>query len=226
MINKKITLLITVVLSMVAVSACAQTDVIANASLTSFNEILKAMPDSVTSDEVNAGWSLEAPDKSARFIWGKDYSKTPMYDVMLEFDAKPFIDAGLDTSKLDESVVVVNDKLQVGRELGDKEVKYDGDVTPFTSFEQIIKIQRDAIGFHIALDHFNVDIGNGNKFEWAKDMSKNDKDIVFVLDPQVFIDAGVKPENVEGWTFAKVEVMDAKGKPVQVDKFLKPFNLK
>jgi poly-D-alanine transfer protein DltD len=62
-------------------------------------------------------------------------------------------------------------------------------------------------------------------FEMAKDMSKNDKDIVFVLNPQAFIDAGVDPAKVEGWIFAKIKVEDAKGKMVEVDKLLKPFNL-
>jgi hypothetical protein len=48
---------------------------------------------------------------------------------------------------------------------------------------------------------------------------------VFVLNPEPLIAAGVDPQKVEGWAFAKVEVhMD--GKPTEVDKFLKPFDLK
>jgi hypothetical protein len=62
-------------------------------------------------------------------------------------------------------------------------------------------------------------------FEWAKDLSTNDKDIVFVLDPGPFIAAGVDPGRIEGWVFAKVPVMDASGKPVEVDKILKPYDL-
>jgi hypothetical protein len=45
------------------------------------------------------------------------------------------------------------------------------------------------------------------------------------LNPQPFIDAGVKPDKVQGWIFAKVPVKDKNGKPEEVDKFLKPFNL-
>jgi hypothetical protein len=62
-------------------------------------------------------------------------------------------------------------------------------------------------------------------FEWAKDMSTNDKDIVFVLNPEPFIKAGVDPNKIEGWAFAKVTVDDANGKPIEVDKILKPFNI-
>jgi len=89
----------------------------------------------------------------------------------------------------------------------------------------LVELKRDAIGYHSALDHYGVDLGNGNAFEWAKDMSTNDKDIVFVLDPKVLTDAGVDPTKVEGWVFAKVKTMDANDKPIEVDKFLKPFSL-
>jgi hypothetical protein len=56
-------------------------------------------------------------------------------------------------------------------------------------------------------------------------MSTNDKDIVFVLNPEPFIKAGVNPNNIKGWAFAKVTVDDANGKPIVVDKILKPFDL-
>ena len=87
-------------------------------------------------------------------------------------------------------------------------------------------MNRDHIKYHTALDHYGVDIGDGNMFEWAKDLSTNDKDIVFVLNPQIFIDAGVDPDKVEGWVFAKVSAEDEDKKPIEVDKFLKPFSIK
>jgi hypothetical protein len=62
-------------------------------------------------------------------------------------------------------------------------------------------------------------------FEWAKNLDTNDKDMVFVLNPSPFIAAGINPEKIEGWAFAKVTVDDENGKPIEVDKFLKPFNL-
>ena len=84
---------------------------------------------------------------------------------------------------------------------------------------------RNVIGYHGALDHYGVSIGAGNLFEWAKDLRANDKDIVFVLNPSPFIDAGVDIAGIQGWVFAKVTVDDENGKPVEVDKLLKPFNL-
>ena len=200
-------------------------DVVGKESVTSFKAVLAAADDKVTPDEMNGGWSLAAPDGSIRFIWSKDYSKSPMHDVMLELDAQPFLDAGLDAGKLPESFSFYDGKLMVGTKLGKDELKYSGEATPLASYEVIVSKYRDAVGYHAALDHYNVSVGNGNLFEWAKDMGKNDKDIVFVLDPAPFIAAGVDPNAVAGWVFAKVPV-DIDGKPTEVDKLLKPFNLK
>lgn len=212
----------------VSLAACQATDVVGKMAVTSFEAVLNRIPDKITSDEVNNGWSLESPT-GERFVWSKDFSKAGNPDLMLEFDAKPFINAGLDVNKLPkENYLYVKDmdKLIVHAELGDNKFTYSGEPKPVDTFNKIVETNRDSIGYHEALDHYGVAMGNGNMFEWAKDMSKNDKDIVFVLNPQPFIDAGVDPAKVEGWVFAKVPVMDENNKKIEVDKLLKPFDLK
>ena len=109
--------------------------------------------------------------------------------------------------------------------IGMKNNGYESSENANDAFEELVANNRDAIGYHAALDHYGVALGNGNMFEWAKDTSTNDKDIVFVLNPQPFIDAGVDVTQVEGWVFAKVETMED-GKKVEVDKLLKPYDLK
>lgn len=212
----------------VSLAACQATDVVGKVAVTSFEAVLNKVPDKITSDEANNGWSLASPT-GERFIWSKDFSREGNPDIMLEFDAKPFIDAGLDVNKLpQENYLYLEDVnlLIVRAELSNDQFTYSGDIKPLDTFKKIVETNRDSIGYHEKLDHYGVALGNGNMFEWAKDMSTNDKDIVFVLNPQPFIDAGVDPAKVEGWAFAKVEVKDDKGKDIQVDKLLKPFDLK
>jgi hypothetical protein len=228
---KEIVLLSIGVAVLFSFTACKSLDVVGKASVTSFEKVLKAIPGNVTADEMNSGWSLEAPDGSVRFIWSEDYSQSPLHDVMLELDARPFLDAGLDASKLPANYAFYEDMLMVGTKLGEDKLTYSKDVTALAAFEQIANKYRSSIGYHAALDHYNVSLGDGNLFEWAKDFSVNgatkenqDKDIVFVLNPEPLIAAGVDPAKVEGWVFAKVTV-DIDGKPTEVDKFLKPFDL-
>jgi hypothetical protein len=213
-----------VLLALAAVS-CGQLDVVGKNSVKSFDKVLRQIPQSVTSDEMNGGWSLAAPDGTARFIWSRNYAESPLHDVMLEFDAAPFIAAGLDPDQLPENFAFYEGMIMVGTKLGQEVLQYTGESTPLASYEQIVKLKRNTIGYHGSLDHYGVNLGDGNLFEWANNMSTNDKDMVFVLNPEPFINAGVDPARIDGWVFTKVTVDDANGKPVEVDKILKPFNL-
>jgi hypothetical protein len=215
---------VALVLSAAALS-CGKLDVVGTDSVKSFEKVLQQVPRAVTADEANGGWSLAAPDNSARFIWSRNYAESPLYDVMIEFDAAPFLAAGLDPAKLPGNFTYYEGRIVTGTKLGTERLKYPGEITPLASYEQIVRLKRAAIGYHMALDHYGVNLGGGNLFEWAKDMNANDKDMVFVLDPAPFIAAGVDPSRIAGWAFAKVTVDDENGKPVQVDKILKPFDL-
>lgn len=199
-------------------------DVVGNGSVDAFEAVLNVPEVRVARDETNAGWSLAAPDGAARFIWSEDYSKSPLHDVMLELDAQPFLNAGLDPSKLPGDIAYYDNTLMLGTKLGPDELQYAADPTPLAAYEQIVKLYRSSVSYHMALDHYGVNLGNGNLFEWAKDMDANDKDIVFVLDPAPWIAAGADPNAIDGWAFAKVTV-HIDGKPTEVDKILKPFDL-
>ena len=206
-------------------------DVVKSGSVASFDKVLKTIPGQVAEDEKNVGWSLTAPDGTVRFIWSQDYSSSPLHDVMLEFDAKPFLDAGLDMEKLPENYASYEDMLMVGQKLGNDKLTYEGEPTALAAYEQIVHKYRGSLNYHSAMDHFGVKLGDGNMFEWAKDMEVNtttnqtqDKDIVFVLNPEPLIAAGVDPEKVEGWVYGQVPV-EENGRMVNVYKFLKPFDL-
>jgi hypothetical protein len=209
------------------VVSCDKLDTVGNYSIRSFDGLLNSAPQLVSEDDADRGWSFAAPDGSARFIWSRNFAASSLFDVMLEFDAVPFIAAGLDPARLPGNFYFNSESnvLTLGTKWGTEQLPYNGEVTPLASYEQIVKLNRQSIGYHGAADHYGVDVGNGNLFEWAKDVTTNDKDIVFVLNPEPFIAAGTDPDRIEGWLFTKVTVDDENGKPVQVDKILKPFDL-
>jgi len=216
-----------VLFTLLAITACSKLDVVGNDSIRAFNDLLQSAPQLVSEDKENNGWAIIAPDNSVRFSWSKNFAESPTYDVMLIFSAAPFIIAGLDPSKLPDHFIFLNGMIiAVGTKLGNEKLSYNGEAAPLASYEQIVKLKRSAIGYHGQMDHYGINLGNGNMFEWAKNITTNDKDMVFVLDPAPFIAAGTDPAKIEGWTFAKVTVDDANGKPVEVDKILRPFNLR
>lgn len=224
---KKMIFLTAVITFVLALSGCQAADVVGKISITSFEAVINAASDKVTTDEVNGGWSLESAG-GERFVWSKDFSAEGKPDLMMELDAKPFLDAGLEPTKLDSEMYLFDSTtgiLMVHSELGADKFAYSGEQQPLDSFKQIVTTHRDSIGYHEKLDHYGAAFGNGNMFEWAKDLATNDKDIVFVLNPQPFIDAGVDPAKVKDWVFAEVEVKNEKGEKELVDKFLKPYNL-
>lgn len=224
---KKMIMVVAVLALVFALAGCQSTDVVGKVSITSFESILNTIGDKVTADEMNGGWSLQSAG-GERFVWSKDFSAEKKPDLMMELDATPFLDAGLDPGKLDKETYLFDSTsniLMVHSELGADKFSYTGEAKPLDSFKQIVATHRDSIGYHETLDHYGAAFGNGNMFEWAKDMATNDKDIVFVLDPKPLIDGGVDPAKVKEWVFAQVEIKNDQGNKELVDKFLKPYNL-
>jgi hypothetical protein len=231
----KMAVKLTVLFPLLVITAfsCSKLDVVGNDSVRAFNDLLQSaqveqfstLPITVI-HPVEKGWYIDAPDGSARFILGQSARQLPPYNVhkvvMLQFDPTPFVAAGLNPGLLPEYFTVYKDSIVV-------EISFESDLlssTALSMYQHILRLNRNSIGYHMQMDHYGINLGNGNMFEWAKNLATNDKDIVFVLDPAPFIAAGTDPAKIEGWTFAKVTVDDANGKPVQVDKILNSFNLK
>ncbi|GHU74643.1 hypothetical protein AGMMS49992_16700 [Clostridia bacterium] len=214
---RKFTMVIVlVVLAAVVLTGCTSVDVVAKDALRSFKDVLVMLP---AQEESTTEWYVEAPDGGAQFHWTGAI-------VQVKVAAQPFIDAGLDVALLDnadeEWIYFAQDFVMEPKSMSGAAAQ----------FEYIISVGRSALGYHTAMDHYNIALGGGNMFEWAKDMQVNgaskqnqDKDVVFVLNPEPLIAAGVDAEKVEGWAYATVSV-EENGKPVDVWKFLKPIDLK
>ena len=136
---------------------------------------------------------------------------------MIETPLKPFVDAGLDVSKLGDGYKVVDDMFYLTADYG-KGTGLKNTVTD--SLFESVEYDRNMLSYHQKLDHYGIGLTAG-KFEWAKDYSTNDKDIVFVIKAQPLKDLGVDVNNINGWVFATVEEEDGS----KVDVLLKPYDL-
>ena len=229
---------VSIIISIFSLAGCTSTDLVAKYANTAFAAVAAASLDRVAWSEEDYGWSISSPEGD-QFHLSSDFSRNAATGGMADmekpdaefvFEASPFIAAGLDITKLPPAEGIKYEledgKFMLHFELGSDVFAPDAKKSIEATFAEMVKYQRSRIGYHEKLDHYGIKLGNGNMFEWARDMSKNDKDIVFVLNPEPFIAAGVDPAKIQGWIFAKVEMKDDAGKTVQVDKLLKPFNLK
>lgn len=204
-----------------SLSACSSLDVVGKESARAFENLLDVLPPEKTEWTAGDSWLIPAPDQQAAVHIFLNENSLSDYVWAMEVSAQPFVDAGLDLEKLDGWVY--KDGILSMRLILENDAPAE-EASPLTIYNEVLKNHRSEIGYHTALDHFNIAFGSGNMFEWAKDLETNDKDVVFVLNPEPFTAAGVDPNRVEGWTFAKVSVT-INGKATEVDKLLKPFNL-
>ena len=207
---------------------CAGTDIVATVANSSFKKVLDASAGRVGYSEKDSAWTL-ASTAGDQVLFSSDFATADGADVTFSFDAAPFLAAGLDPSKLSLGEGIKNE-LKDGRltfrfDLGKDKFAADAKKSLEATFAEIVRAQRQRIGYHEKLDHYGIKLGGGNMFEWAKDLATNDKDTVWVLNPAPFIAAGVDHAKVAGWAFAKVESKDANGKTQIEDKLLKPFDL-
>jgi hypothetical protein len=207
-------------------AGCSAIDVVGRTAISTFQALMDATSGSVALDAAANRWVLTSQG-GERFTWSADFAGTAS-DFQVSFDATPFLAAGLDAAKLPAERYTFDAAsaiLTLSFEAGGEKFTYAGAATPGETFRKIVAAHRSIIGYHAALDHYGIALGDGNMFEWAKDMAKNDKDIVFVLNPEPFRAAGVDPARITGWIFTQIPVKDASGKTVDVDKFVKPYNL-
>ncbi len=206
---------------------CSALDVVGKTAVTTYQALLAAVPNSPGLDAATGRFFVQSPG-GERFEWSRDFSASGP-DFLISLDAAPFLEAGLQAEKLPPGRYALDPatrRLSLAFEAGGERFVWRSEPSPLQGFQKIVASNRKLVGYHEALDHYGLALGDGNMFEWAKDMSRNDKDMVFVLNPEPLLAAGVDPARVRGWAFAKVEVKDSAGAKVQVDKFLRPYELR
>jgi hypothetical protein len=215
--NKKIILAAAAsVLSALILTGCASTDVVLKYSPDSLKKIVDKYPELVTDVTAADGYYSLSADGETALLVSRDYKATGAEDILLETPLQPFIDAGLEPSKLGEGYKAEGGTFYLTADYGSS-----GKADDFTdALFKSVKAERSALSYHQTLDHYGIGLGKG-KFEWAKDYTTNDKDIVFVIKAAPLKDLGVNVNNITGWTFATVQEADG----TNVDVLLKAYNL-
>jgi hypothetical protein len=216
-------ILATTLLSTAFLAGCTATDVIGKVAVSSFSTLTTLTETSSVQLGETHYWKINTLDAQGLYLAIDSSSKA---DAILEIKASPFIEAGLKVDQIkDWQFNAASDTLTWSADLASSPYGPDASKSALDAFKALIKNNREAIGYHEALDHYGIKLGNGNMFEWAKDDKTNDKDMVLVLNPEPFLSAGVDPTRLKGWIFTKVDVLDDKGNPIKVDKFLSPYEL-
>ena len=215
--KKIITITAILALSAVILAGCSSTDVVLKYSPDSFKTIAEKYPNIIKDNTKTDHYYYLTVDGETTLKISHDYSLTGTDDIMLQTPLKPFVDAGLDVSKLGTGYKVADDMLYLTADYGNGTGMKD---TVTDSLFESVKHDRSVLTYHQKLDHYGIKLTAG-KFEWAKDYTTNDKDIVFVIKTQPLKDMGVDVNNISGWTFATVQDTDGSN----VDVLLKAYNL-
>lgn len=203
-----------------SLSACSRFDVIGNEAIDKMKQVINDTPIEVTETDIN--YELQAPDGMAKLSWSKNGKEDIQYDISLSISIEPFVKAGMKPELLPEGTVW-QDTMVYGFKSNSKSKE-----TVTSAADRVAELldqNRDRIEYHSSLGHFLLNLSEQASFEWAQDMQMNDKDIVFALNPDMLMKAGLNPNQVEGWTYAAVEVMNENGEMVETMKLLKAFQL-
>jgi len=215
---KKIMAVSALVISLaVLTAACSGADVVRKYRPGSFTKIVAAYPDLVTDTTKTDHYFSLTVDGQTMLKISHDYSLTGANDIMIVTPLKPFTDAGLDPAKLGDGYAVSGDMFELTADYGNGTGMKD---TVTDSLFDSVTHDRSVLTYHTALDHYGIKLTNG-KFEYAKDYTNNDKDIVFVLAADPLKAVGVDVQNVSGWVFKTMQNEDGSS----IDVLLKPYDL-
>jgi len=210
---------IALALALVAIvlTGCVSADVILKYSPSSLDKIVEKFPTLVTDNTETDHYFYLSVDRETTLKVSHEFDMTGAEDLVIQTALKPFTDAGLDPAKLGAGYRTDEASLYLVADFG----AGTGEQNTITSalFESA-KANRAVLTYHADLDHYGIALPAG-KFEWAKDDTTNDKDIVFVIAAKPLADLGVDVQNIEGWIFKTMK--DDAGK--DFDVLLKPYSL-
>ncbi len=216
-----------------SLAACGNKDVeenITEKGINAFNEIVETYPDKKGFHDAMQHWGFEV-ESGEKFEWSNDMSANKA-DFAMVVQAEPLINAGLDVEKLDKNVWLFEEagKDSMGMEQPALLIlPYDISDTKTTSTESdesmqaLLAADNDNLIYHEDQQHYVLNLGGTNEVIWTEELGLNDSDMVFVLDAESLIAAGLDIDKLEGsgWVFK-----EASDKDKTPDQIIKTYSLK
>lgn len=225
-----VTLSSVLVLSLAACGNKEVEETVSDKGVSAFNEIVKTYPDKKGFHEEMQHWGF-AMEPGEKLEWSKDMSANKA-DFAMVIKAEPLIKAGLDVEKLDEDVWIFN---EAGKDTMGMEqpavlvLPYNISDTKLSSknsndsMKALLEADSDNLQYHEDNQHYVLNLGGTNEAIWTEKLGLNDKDMIFVLDAEPLITAGLDVNKLEGsgWTFKKASEADK-----TPDQIIKTYDLK
>jgi hypothetical protein len=196
MMKKDVLFVVALLVGLVLLGGC---DFGEREAIKSFEAILNALP-----AEDRDGWyQITSPDGGAKFAWINS-------GAALSIDAEPFLAAGLNTAKLEEGVpestyvaetIFYEKDLRFtlpGWDMLNRNVK-DSALEQFKADIPHYKVVETDDAYQIGFPDNYTNRPDAAMFAWARDVTTSERDLVFTINAEMLIAAGVEPENVDGW---------------------------
>ncbi|GHT56382.1 hypothetical protein FACS1894109_05150 [Spirochaetia bacterium] len=183
-------------------------------ALAAFNAIVKANQDRKGYHDALKHWGLSLPGGS-KFEWTKDTGAGPI-DFAMVIPAEPFIKAGLDVKRLDNTGYVFQAaKVEGGESLPDLLLhpfdvssKKENAQGSEDALRRILKQKNDLVEYHGDLQHFRLYLYQKGEapfeVQWTEELGLTDADITFVIPADPLTAAGLDIAKLDGgWFFQK-----------------------
>jgi hypothetical protein len=231
---KKIILLVVSLSLVFTLAACGKSqtgDNDADKALKAFNSIVKKYPDKKGFHPALKHWGFALP-QGDKFEWTKDTSAN-VIDFAMVIKAEPFIEAGLDTSKLNDSNYVYKEAaVEDGKQIPELLIHpYNIDDKKETSqgsedaMRRLLKRDNDLVEYHKDLQHYRLYLDGGFEVQWTEKLGLNNADMSFVIEADSLVKAGLDVTKLDGsgWIYKEAEKDDMGNHP---NRLVKIYDIK
>ncbi|WP_163192930.1 hypothetical protein [Clostridium thermarum] len=169
-----------------------------------FTVVVKENKDKIGYHDALSHWGIKMPS-GEKFEWTKDTAAN-VADLAIVALADPFINAGLDVTKLDKNQWLFEPAAKEGTEqlpnrlikpynVSDKRFQTEGYED---AMRNIIKTDNNLITYNPDAKKYVISLGQGFEVQWTESLGTNESDMVFVFDAKPLVEAGLDVNKLSG----------------------------